>query len=153
MVIRQQQPLGVMGKSIKHFLSRSSAIRTRQRGFSLVELLIVLAVLGIILYVAFPNIVQVKGDSELNLAKARAEALNLGTAAYFQALGTSAAATAWSGKTSEQRYQLIKAYLAFPQATLSNFMPSTDFTVTFDSSEPHRKKATLLGPGGADIAY
>lgn len=141
-----------MGKSMKK-LRASSASRHTARGFSLVELLVVLAVLAIILYVAFPNIVQVKSDSELNLAKARAEALNLGAAAYYQALGTTAAATAWSGKTSEQRYQLVKAYLAFPQATLSNFMPSADYTVTFDATEPHRKKATLLGPNSATIAY
>lgn len=122
------------------------------RGFSLIELLVVLAVLGVILYFAFPNIVQVKSDSELSLAKARAEALNLGAAAYFQAVGPATAASNWSGKSSEQRYTLIKPYLAFPQATLSNFMPSSDYTVTFDSA-PHRVKATLLGPNDADIAY
>lgn len=126
--------------------------RCTARGFSLIELLVVLAVLGIILYFAFPNIVQVKSDSELNLAKARAEALNLGAAAYFQAVGPTTAANNWAGKSSEQRYTLIKPYLAFPQATLSNFMPSSDYTVTFDTA-PHRNKATLLGPGGADIAY
>jgi len=122
------------------------------RGFSLIEMLVVLAVTAIILYFAFPNIVQVKSDSELNLAKARAEALNLGAAAYFQAVGPAAAAANWTGKSSEQRYTLIKPYLAFPQATLSNFMPSSDYTVTFDTA-PHRVKATLLGPSGVDIAY
>lgn len=137
---------------MKSLLIRLSS-RPARRGFSLVELLVVLAVLAIILYFAFPNIVQVKSDSELNLAKARAEALNLGAAAYFQAVGTNAAATAWSGKSSEQRYTLIKPYLAFPQATLSNFMPSTDYTVTFNATSPHRVKATLLGPSGTDIAY
>ena len=123
------------------------------KGFSLVELLVVITVLGVILYFAFPNIVQVKSDSELNLAKARAEALNLAAAAYFQAVGPTAALTNWTGKSSADRYQLLKAYIAFPQATLSDFMPSSDYTVTFDNTEPHRKKATLLGPTGADIPY
>lgn len=122
-------------------------------GFSLIELLVVITVLGVVLYFAFPNIVQVKSDSERNLAKARTEALNLAAAAYFQAVGTNAAATGWAGKSSEARYELIKPYLAFPQATLSDFMPSSDYTVTFDSSEPHRKKATLMGPSSENIPY
>jgi prepilin-type N-terminal cleavage/methylation domain-containing protein len=57
------------------------------RGFSLLELLIVIVVLGVVLYFAFPNIVQMRSDSEANLARARAEMLNLAAAAYFQAVG------------------------------------------------------------------
>ena len=135
--------------SLRHTLAN----RFRSRGFSLVELLVVITVLGVILYFAFPNIVQLKSDSELSLAKARAETLNLAAAAYFQAVGTNAAATAWAGKSSEARYQLITPYIAFPAATLSNFMPSSDYTVTFDGSQPHRVKATLLGPSSSGIAY
>lgn len=125
----------------------------RTHGFSLVELLVVLAVLAIILYFAFPNIVQVRSDSELNLAKARAEALNLAAAAYFQALGPTLASSNWTGKNSAQRYNLIKGYLAFPQDSLSDFMPGTNYTVTFDASEPHRKKAVLLTPDSTNTPY
>ena len=125
----------------------------KPQGFSLVELLVVITVLGVVLYFAFPNIVQVKSDSELNLAKARAEALNLAAAAYFQAIGPTAALSNWTGKSDEQRYLLITPYLAFPQATLGNFMPSTDYDINFDATEPHRKKATLMGPNSADIPY
>jgi hypothetical protein len=35
-----------------------------------------------------PNIVRVKQDSEDNLARARAETLNMAMAAFVQALGT-----------------------------------------------------------------
>jgi prepilin-type N-terminal cleavage/methylation domain-containing protein len=127
---------------------------TRQKlGFSLLELLVVIAVLGIILFFAFPNIVQVKSDSEKDLAKARAETLNLAAAAYFQAVGPNAAATNWAGKTTEQRYQLIAPYIAFPAAALSNFLPSTDYSVSFDASAPHKVKATLMGPGSTNIPY
>lgn len=129
------------------------ANRKGHQGFSLVELLVVITVLGVILYFAFPNIVQVKSDSERNLAKARAEALNLAAAAYFQAVGPTAALSNWSGKDSAARYLLIKPYIAFPQETLGDFLPSSDYTITFDSSEPHRKKATLLGPSSEDIPY
>lgn len=122
-------------------------------GFSLAELLVVLVVLGILLYFAFPNIVQVKSDSERDLAKARAETLNLAAAAYFQAVGTGSATTNWAGKTAEQRYQLITPYIAFPATSLSNFLPSSDYSVTFDASAPHKVKAILMGPGSTNIPY
>jgi prepilin-type N-terminal cleavage/methylation domain-containing protein len=121
--------------------------------FSLVELLVVIAVLGVILFFAFPNIVQVKSDSEKDLAKARAETLNLASAAYFQAIGTNVAATNWAGKSAEERYQLITPYIAFPAASLSNFLPSSDYSIMFNPSAPHKIKATLMGPGGTNIPY
>lgn len=121
--------------------------------FSLVELLVVITVLGVILFFAFPNIVQVKSDSERDLAKARAETLNLAAAAYFQSVGVNAAATNWAGKSAEQRYQLITPYIAFPSASLSNFLPSSDYSITFDASAPHKVKATLMGPGSTNIPY
>ncbi len=130
-----------------------SARRKIKSAFSLVELLVVIAVLGIILFFAFPNIIQVKSDSEKDLAKARAETLNLAAAAYFQAVGNNVAATNWAGKTAEQRYQLITPYIAFPSVSLSNFLPSSDYSVTFDASAPHRVKATLMGPGSTNIPY
>jgi prepilin-type N-terminal cleavage/methylation domain-containing protein len=125
----------------------------KDRAFSLVELLVVIAVLGIVLFFAFPNIIQVKSDSEKDLAKARAETLNLASAAYFQAIGTNVAATNWAGKSAEQRYQLITPYIAFPAASLSNFLPSSDYSITFDASAPHKVKATLMGPGSTNIPY
>jgi len=123
------------------------------QAFSLIELLVVITVLGIILFFAFPNIIQVKSDSEKDLAKARAETLNLAAAAYFQAVGPNAAATNWANKSPEQRYQLVTPYIAFPSASLSNFLPSSDYSVTFDASAPHRVKATLMGPGSTNIPY
>jgi prepilin-type N-terminal cleavage/methylation domain-containing protein len=129
-----------------------------QGGFSLAELLIVLVVLGIILYFAFPNIVQVKSDSERELAKARAEALNLAATAYFQSVGPLVAGSNWTATTdAEDHYNLVKRYLAFPAATLSDFLPSADYSLSFDPVTPHKNKATLIGPvmGGVitNISY
>ena len=123
--------------------------------FSLVELLIVIVVLGVVLYFAFPNIVQMRSDSEANLARARAEMLNLAVAAYFQAVGDRTTAKAnWAAKGSDEaRYtDLLKPYIAFPTATLSSFMPSSDYTVVFHPTEPLVNKAQLYGPGG-QISY
>ena len=137
-----------MGQPMKH-----SNSNWKDHAFSLVELLVVIAVLGIVLFFAFPNIIQVKSDSEKDLAKTRAETLNLASAAYFQAIGTNVASTNWAGKTAEQRYQLITPYIAFPAASLSNFLPSSDYSITFDASAPHKVKATLMGPGSTNIPY
>lgn len=125
------------------------------RAFSLVELLIVITVLGIVLYFAFPNIVQMRSDSEDNLARARAEMLNLAAAAYFQAVGDRTTAKAnWSAAGSDEtRYaNLLKPYIAFPSASLSAFMPSSDYTVVFDPTNPISTKAKLYGPNG-QISY
>lgn len=130
----------------------------RKDAFSLAELLVVLLVLGIILYFAFPNIVQVKSDSERELAKARAEALNLAATAYFQSVGPVVAASNWGSLNSaEDHYDLLKPYLAFPAPTLAEFLPSADYDIIFDAAAPHKVKATLRGPtmgtNLSDIAY
>jgi prepilin-type N-terminal cleavage/methylation domain-containing protein len=127
----------------------------RNAGFSLVELLVVIVILGIVLYFAFPNIVQMRSDSEDSLARARAETLNLAVAAYFQAVGDRASAKAnWAAAGSDAaRYEsLLRPYIAFPTASLSSFMPSSDYTVVFDPSDPLMNKAQLYGPNG-QISY
>jgi prepilin-type N-terminal cleavage/methylation domain-containing protein len=126
---------------------------SKHSGFSIAELLVVLLVLGIVLYFAFPNIVQVKSDSERELAKARADALNLAAAAYVQTLGGNFNAVTWSNLSDEQRYTNLMPYIAFPATSLSNFLPSADYSVTFDRSAPHKVKAVLKGPGGTTIPY
>ena len=121
-------------------------------GFSLVELLVVLLVMSILLYFAVPNIVQIKSDSETELAKARAEALNLAAAAYVQARGTNVLAS-WASWSEDQRFTNVMGYLAFPEPTLSAFLPSSDYSIEFNDSEPHKQKATLFGPNSNVIAY
>lgn len=125
----------------------------RQRGFSLVEVLAAVTIIGVITFLAIPNLIRVKQDSEDSLARARADALNLAAAAYFQAAGTQAAQTAWQGAANnEARYALLAPYLAFAPTTLSSYMPS-GYSVTFHTNQPNRFKATLSGPAGTNMAY
>jgi prepilin-type N-terminal cleavage/methylation domain-containing protein len=120
-------------------------------GFSLVEILVVLVILGTVLFLAIPNIVQVRSDSEDNLARSRAEALNVAAAAYFQAVGRQAATAAWSAAAhNDARYALISPYLAFASTNLSGFMP-TGYSVTF-SADPLRQKASLFR-GSTALSY
>ncbi|MGA1124521.1 MAG: prepilin-type N-terminal cleavage/methylation domain-containing protein [Chthoniobacterales bacterium] len=136
-------------------LPRLAPARFPRAAFSLVELLVVIVVLGIVMFFAFPNIVQMRSDSEDSLARARAEMLNLAVAAYFQAVGDRATAKAnWAaaGSDSARYTSLLKPYIAFPPASLSAFMPSSDYTVVFDPTDPLVNKVQLYGPGG-QISY
>lgn len=70
-------------------------------------------IVGIILFLAIPNIVRVREDSERNLAIARAEALNMAMASFIQANGRLNSQTIWTGKNDLQRYGLVQPYLQF----------------------------------------
>ena len=123
-----------------------------RRGFSLVEVLAAVTIIGVITFLAIPNIVRVKQDSEDSLARDRADALNLAAATYFQAVGPDTAASTWSSADNNARYQLLAPYLAFAPATLADYMPG-GYVVDFDATSPHRIKATLQGPGAINIDY
>jgi prepilin-type N-terminal cleavage/methylation domain-containing protein len=120
-----------------------------RRAFSLVEVLAAVALIGIIVFLAIPNIVQVKEDSEANLAIARAEAINLSMASYVQAQGSTAAETAWDTAADDDgRYALLASYLAFAPASFANYMPD-GYTIDLaghDTLVP-LTKITLTGPG------
>jgi prepilin-type N-terminal cleavage/methylation domain-containing protein len=93
--------------------------------FSLVEVLAAITIIGIIVFLAIPNIIRVKEDGEDNLARARAETLNMAIASYVQANGGSAAQSAWSSAGSESaRYDLLRGYMAFSEVNWTNYMPS-----------------------------
>ena len=110
----------------------------------MVELLVVLVILGTVLFLAIPNVVQVRSDSEDNLARSRAEALNMAAAAYFQAAGNQSASSQWAAAGGDQaRYELVQPYLAFAPATLAAYMPN-GYSASFSDSDPLRVKATLF---------
>jgi prepilin-type N-terminal cleavage/methylation domain-containing protein len=101
--------------------------------FSLVEVLAAIAIIGIVTFLAIPNIVRMKQDGEDNLARARAETLNMAIASYVQAVGTNAAATAWSGASAAGRYDLLRPYIAFAEADLASFQPG-GYTLTLPTA-------------------
>ena len=59
-------------------------MKEKKQGFSLVEVLAAVAIIGVITFLALPNIIAVKQDSETNLAISRAEAMNLALVSYIQ---------------------------------------------------------------------
>lgn len=95
----------------------------RAFGFSLVEVLAAVSIIGIIAFLAVPNIVAIKQDSERNLAISRAEALNMAIVSYIQANGKANVATGWTSLNDQQRYTLLIPYLSFAPANLTDFIP------------------------------
>lgn len=137
--------------------------RTRQKdapAFSLVEVLAAVAIIGVVIFLAIPNIVRVRQDAEESLAKSRADALNVAAAAYFQAVGPQTALGNWTNASDNARYALVKPYLAFAptNTNLSSYMPK-NYHVNFNTTNPHRQKAVLSytntnsGVARTDIAY
>ena len=115
--------------------------------FSLVEVLAAVALIGIITFLALPNIVRIKQDSEESLAIARAEAINLSMASYLQAHGQTSASAGWAAATdAPSRYALLAPYLAFAPAAFTDYMPS-GYGVTLPSTLLPLSKVPLTGPG------
>jgi prepilin-type N-terminal cleavage/methylation domain-containing protein len=104
------------------------------KAFSLVEVLAAVAIIGIITFLAIPNILRIKDDSERSLAESRVEGLNLAMASLVQARGRTAAATAWAAASTDQdRYDLLRPYLSFAPATIADYMVG-GFSATFPST-------------------
>lgn len=105
---------------------------TARRGFSLVEVLAAIAVIGIITFMAIPNIVKVKEDSEDSLALSRAASLNMAMASYLKDQGA-AANDSWNGANAETCYSVLTPYLAFAPSDFEDYQP-LGYTFTFPST-------------------
>ncbi len=120
----------------------------RPSAFSLVEVLAAITIIGIITFLAVPNIVRVKQDGEDNLARARAETLNMAIASLIQNRGTTTAQSDWTGANSaDDKYALLTPYMAFAESTLTAFLPA-GYSITFPDSISPPSKVGLSGPSG-----
>lgn len=124
-----------------------------RRGFSLVEMMASVAIIGIIAFLAIPSISRMREDSEKNLAIARAESLNVAQATMVQVKGRTQADLDWRNAASnDAKYTLLQPYLSYAETTLSSYLPS-GYTVTFNTAINDMKKARLFGPDSAEIKY
>ncbi|MCB1234914.1 MAG: prepilin-type N-terminal cleavage/methylation domain-containing protein [Verrucomicrobiae bacterium] len=123
-----------------------------RRGFSLVEVLAAVAIIGIIAFLALPNIVAIKEDGEMNLAISRAEAVNMAIASYIQANGRETAITNWSGfGDDDDRYAALAPYLAFAPTDFADFVPG-GFGIDIPDDLANLAKAGLT-KGGTAVSY
>jgi len=134
-------------------ISSISGPRTRRHfGFSMVEMIACVSIIGIIAFLAIPSITRMRGDSERNLAIARAESLNLSMSTYMQVVGRTQASVNWgNASTTTAKYDLLRPYLAYSESTLTAFLP-TDYSIVFPDSITSMTKARLTGPSGV-IGY
>ena len=117
-------------------------------GFSMVEMLACVSIIGIISFLAIPSITRMRTDSERNLAISRAEALNLAQATLVQVRGRSQAGIDWTAAGSnEAKYVLLRPYLSYAETSLTTFLPA-GYSVTFANSITTMTKAVLVGPSG-----
>ncbi|OYW74382.1 MAG: hypothetical protein B7Z37_17950 [Verrucomicrobia bacterium 12-59-8] len=118
------------------------------RGFSLVEMMACVSIIGIIAFMAIPSVTRMRADSERNLAIARAESLNLAQASYIQVRGRTQAALDWAAAgSSDTKYALLRPYLSYAENTLSAYMPS-GYSVTFPPSITSMTKVGLSSSTG-----
>ena len=127
-------------------------MKERRHAFSLVEVLAAVGIIGIIAFLALPNIVAIKRDSERNLAISRAEAINMAVASYIQSQGRDNAILAWDSlSTDAERYGTIAPYLAFAPADFSDFQPG-GYSIDIPDDISKLTKAGLK-EGTTDVAY
>jgi type II secretory pathway pseudopilin PulG len=109
------------------------------------------AIIGIITFLAIPNLVKMRSDSERNLAIARAESVNMAMATYIQVRGRTQASSDWAGSSSTQaKYALVSPYLSYAETNLTDYMPN-GYSLTFNTIEPLKK--VTLKQGTTTIAY
>lgn len=132
--------------------SETSPISQR-RAFSLVEVLAAVAIIGIISFLALPNLIQIRMDSERNLAISRAESVNMAIVSYIQANGRDRAVAQWATKTTDQqRYELLAPYMAFSPTNFTDFMPS-GYVLGIQTDITALTKAGLAQSDGTAIYY
>lgn len=123
------------------------------KGFSLVEMLASVAIIGVIAFLAIPSVSRMREDSERNLAIARAEALNVAMATMVQMKGRAQAQTDWSNATTDDaKYIRLQPYLSFAETTRALYFPS-GYTTIFGSTITDMRKVRLFGADGDEIFY
>ena len=121
------------------------------RGFSLIEMLAAVAIIGVISFLAIPNIVKMRSDSERNMAIARAESINMAMATFIQARGRTQAETDWTAaSTAQAKYALVAPYLSYSETNLVDYIPN-GYSITFNTIDPLKK--VTLKQSTTTIAY
>jgi prepilin-type N-terminal cleavage/methylation domain-containing protein len=129
-----------------------------RRGFTLVEVLASVTIIGILVFLALPSIISVRKDTEENTSISRAECLNIAISSYIQAKGFENAKSVWNGVAGAtpaakdaNRYVLLQPYLAYAPANMSSYMPA-GYSVDLPDDLAALDKVSIYRPNPANPA-
>lgn len=136
-----------------NFSANISSSIFKKRGFTLVEVLASVTIIGILIFLAIPSITSVRRDAEENMAIARGEALNMATSTFIDAYGLTTAATKWTNATGNTtalkdqfRYSnFLAPYISYAPNALGNYMPS-GYTIELPSDLRNLTKVVIRKP-------
>ena len=125
----------------------------RKTGFSLVELIIVIAVIAVIAGIIIPNISGTNEAAKTQRAIAAAEALNAAQVTYRIRNGTSS----WNADSDDTCYVALYPYLTYAQDSLTNFQKAIDsgqkYTFDFQPFSGGYPQKVILKSNGTAINY
>jgi len=106
--------------------------KTGSRGFSLIEVMVTVAIIGLLGLLIVPNITSTKRRSEVNTMKALAAQLDIARESLITTYGSvNAANQAWASGDDESRYALLKPFMSNPYSTLAEMeRPGFDIHLT-----------------------
>lgn len=108
-------------------------------------MLTAVAIIGVVSFLAIPNFVRMREDSERDMAIARAESLTVAMATMIKTKGLGQAVSEWNSASNVQnKYAKLLPYLVFADNTLTNYIP-TGYTVTFSTIDPLIKPTLKQG--------
>lgn len=131
--------------------SSLSRFRTYNRkGFTLMEILVVVVIIGVLALMFLPETGRTKGLAELNLLKTKASALNVAQATFVSTYGLTTAMSTWAGKTDDERYVLLKPFIGFPPPSLADYVVA-GYTISF-ANDP-QQPVGVTDPNGNVVSY
>ncbi len=128
-----------------------TAKRHFRRGFSLIEMMAAATIMGILVFLALPNVNRAKSEAEENFVISRAQSINMALSGFIQSYGRVDARDKWSTSDAAARYNVcIKPFLAYPADSLANYTPA-GYTYVLPATPYER--IGITSPAGQSLVY
>jgi len=136
----------------EHKIVDSSMIKRSKAAFSLIELIVVIAVMAVIAAVIIPSVSGTREAAEEQSAISAAGTLNLAQVQYRLENGTAG----WSGKDDATRYGLIQAYMEYNESWTAFQARYPKYSFAFQNLDANGKMVKVVltkKTGGATVSY